>query len=508
MEWETRILNEINECRLNPRQYSLKLQNLLNDPSGEIHDLLSIESSEQLQKTHIIAQNLVSCNPLSPLSWSDSLVKVAKAHSDWTMANADFKHPEGEVEAHSCLESHIKWTGTLTEFQTKYQLNPEALVLKLIIEESKHDSLKIDIIKNEFNFAAVSVDQSPKGDIFYVIILAEYVLKSKNPISSSQRSEYVKVKEITPAEALAEQKSKLKNNYNKLHRRQKEYQLNTEEIDEIKDFFSKIDAENSGFITSIDIQNYLANQDSSSSFNTKYMNFDIENKDKYCIEDLLSMISKNLSQTSDIFSVIVPEKTFYTNDPNVISPILKKVKDMSQELINEAKSIFDYVDIDRSGVIDLENLKSFALAEGMSFSSGILDAIQEIDSSQNKLNFAGLLSIISESSSFKENSAERTFQVRGEKGFMSSKGSDERETYSNIEKLSHEEIKGAFDFMDLDKSGMINCLDVAKCMKNLEFKNKFLNVSNYLQCCDLPQNTHIDFTCFSNIFPLTRRSIS
>lgn len=460
---ENLILQQINLCRSNPSLFRTNLRNYLQNIDPGLVNSLGI--SEKVEGLFEFLQNL---SPVNELNWSEALFKAANLHC--------ISLSESEIQGHYSLDGsdpgiraqkYCNWTGTLYENICYGGSNADQIVLEtLLYEEDNRYIHRENILKASINYIGISVEPHKTKEKVCVVLLAESITQEnslKVPKKKGPVSEYVKVKEITPKEKLAEQRL----NQKKLP------SLTSSELAEIKEIFNKATAGNDTLAPSI-LRNFLDNSEFNESMVfSKIRGIEFEHFDK--LESL---------DFENFVGVITQQIANDQTDRVKLSPIIGKSKKISNDFFSDCKEIFDGIDYEKSGFIDVAGLKAF-LAENESLSC-LADVINRDEiSAYEKLDFAGFLEKMSESElsssllneqSINSNSA----LIRAGKGTPKNSSFEAHSTTvlkpnSNLdsEKKIKKQVKEVFELLDGDRNGWITPAILERVLENSEFRKKF-----------------------------------
>ncbi|OMJ66162.1 hypothetical protein SteCoe_37102 [Stentor coeruleus] len=558
MSTTEKILAEMNECRRNPSKYSQKLSKIIKYYHGKIFARPGYEAIE----TEEGSGNVIACInylktivPIEPLEWSQSLTLAAQMHADDIGPSGLMTHI-GQDGSEPCdrIERFGQWSGHLGENIDYGNADPEDIVVSLLIDDGVlARGQRLNIMKREHKYAGVGFGYHSEYEYVCVILFAELVIENTivtSPSLSSARkirkSEYVKVKEITEEQskiAASRKKSRAqnvdtislnsKNSYTKPNFGATDF--SDDEIIEIKEFFDKLDIQNSGMITVTEIKQLLEKKEpelSNSSMLQILANLDANAVGTLDFESFVSMMAGKIHNKKHFIS---PQPVSEITEHQVPLPIVhKRIFQMTQDIILELKEIFNRVDNENSGYADLESLKAeLEKIKQESYNSTILEIVDSLNPQENsKISFEDLIEVISNINSLSEelerqqsssvqvsrikkpkiprnqvNSYE-SFDVRIKKceGFRKDgKGFDpsDYET-SGISKDQIVEIKRAFDLFDFGKKGVINSEELKSAMEDQGFKHKNPTVFELFCQLDLEGKDEIDFTTFLNM--LTERN--
>lgn len=531
-----KVLEELNECRTNPRKYSLKLSKTLKFYQGKILSRPGsqpIETEEGLANVQACINYLKSIMPIGELEPSVGLKMAAQSHADDIGPSGRMSHlGEDGSEPSDRIEKFCQWSGHLGENIDYGNSNPEDIVVSLLIDDGVlARGQRLNIMKKEHKYVGIGFGYHSEFEYVCVIVFTELAIdpsfstfSSKISPKKIKRSEYVQKKEITEehSKLLASKimKQKLRDqpsetlNLKKFDSNKYENtQFSHDEIIEIKEFFDMLDHDYSGTISVTEIKNLVEAPDiTNSSIYQMLMGLNLNNAGTLDFGGFLDLISVKGNKEDPTFSVLAPIKETSTELSNFSHQF-------SHGLVSEFKEVFDFFDSEKSGFIEIGAIRAAAENHELdSYNSTILDLMTGLDPSKNnKVDFEEFVEIISEisnssiSSSMDLSGKNKTGinKSRSRKVQMSSyefhdswkrmrKNEFEVSEFENsrVNEEQIQEIKKAFDLFDVEKKGLIATRDLKSAMEEQGYQKK--NPIVYQLVCDLVKKNseEVDFEKF------------
>ena len=525
-----KILEEINQCRVNPSQYSYKLSKILRYFKGNIYEKPGYEAIE----TEEGASNVVACinylksvQKVPPLVPSNALSLAAQLHADDIGPSGRMSHI-GQDGSEPCdrIEKFCSWSGHLGENIDYGNASPEDIVVNLLIDDGvPARGQRLNLMKREHKYVGVGFGYHAEYQYVCVLVFAELVIENSSclsPLLSSvkriKKAEYVKVKEITEQEnrivqqenRIVQQEGKIKRNLVQSLRESLNFnfqELTDDEVIEIKEFFDRLDR-NSGVVSITEIKKALDEwgQVSDSSVLKVLEKVGTGSKLSFDFEGLVGLVAEKKAEV----------KTLHCRKPV-----------LANEMILEMKEIFDLIDESKTEMISKRDIEKAVKKKKLdNFNSTLVDLMQYIDDQQEDLSFENLIEIISnlkETSLIVSQIPEPTLNqylrrkvpkdmVSSFESYTESKPEDNPKVFNaknyvkrgfNLEQV--QEIKKAFDLFDTGKKGLISAQDIKLAMKSQGFKRK--NPTVYQIVCELGDEIRgqMDFEDF--FYLLTERNV-
>lgn len=466
MSIENLILEELNLCRSSPSFYCTKLRNSLQ--KSESAPINGLTSQENLANAENLFEFLLCMEPVNELNWSQALYKAANIHCISLSRLGLHGHIGTDGSDPGVRASRFcKWTGSLYENICYGDIDAEFILAKMLLSEGENGfTQRNNMLKPSLKYIGISVDHHKPNEPVCVIVLAEEISQentSKAPIKKGPVTEYVKVKEITPQEKLAEKRLNYKNLQG----------LTPEEVNEIKEFFARVSAGNET-LSPNELKSFMDNPEFNESIViSKIRGIEIDKLESLDFESFVGLISKNLisEQTSKI----------------KFSPIFSKNSKISSDHLSEYKEIFDGLDYDRSGFIDVTSLKALLAANENESLSNLPGLLNSLDESENeKLDFGGYLEKMSESeissSMLSEQSVNfNSLYIEGDRKYFGKNSSFEvhseivnkQKQLRMVEKKLTKQVKEVFELLDGDRNGWITAECLKRVIENEEFRKKF-----------------------------------
>jgi Ca2+-binding EF-hand superfamily protein/uncharacterized protein YkwD len=549
-----KVIEEINQCRTNPSKYSTKLSNIIKYYRGNVFEKpggVPLETEEGVSNVKACINYLKSVIPVPPLDLSDSLTLAAQMHADDIGPTGTTGHIGSDgSEPSDRIEKFCEWSGHLGENIDYGNSDPQDIVTSLLIDDGVlARGQRLNIMKKEHNYIGIGFGYHTEYQYVCVILFTELVIEDTSSFQSSskssarkmKKSEYIKVKEITPEQSkLISSRSKgLKARQNKINASETKSAFtkfdNTEssrqEILEIKKFFDKADHDSSGTVSCTEIMKIIENSDLEVSNLSAYQQIkDIDSNTIGTLdfEGFLGVVADKIGKKKTIedYSLIkVDESSVLEKSPQ--APRLfnnHSESDMFNLLIAEAKQLFNDLDTKKSGCIDLKTIKN-ALDSNYfkSYNSTIVEAINNIITTKpQKLDYKEFIQVLSNTYEL-SNSLQSSFRSINYSAIPKSKITS-YESYSakpansknpKKQEISKEkskvsdgqisEIKKAFDLFDVKEIGIIKTLDLKKAMKDQGFKHKNPTVYKLISELVRQGKEELDYDMFYNL--LTENSV-
>ena len=522
-----KILEEINQCRVNPSKYSFKLSKILRYFKGNIYEKPGYEAIE----TEEGASNVVACinylksvQQVPPLIPSNALSLAAQLHADDIGPSGRMSHiGQDGSEPSDRIEKFCSWSGHLGENIDYGNTSPEDIVVSLLIDDGvPARGQRLNLMKREHKYVGIGFGYHAEYQYVCVLVFAELVIENSSLLSPSassvkkiKKAEYVKVKEITQEEnKLGENEKQRKNKVDSL----KESlnfnfkDLSDDEVIEIKEFFDKLEKD-SGSVSMTEIKNALDRQGNMTNSSVLHLLAKITSGSKFSL-DLEGLLS------------LAAEKKAEVRALNSRKPVL------GNEMILEMKEIFDLIDESKAEMINKRDIEKAVKKRKLDhFNSTLVDLMQYIDDEHEDMSFENLIDIISNLketsliiSHIQEPTLSPYLEAKAPKAKVPKAMVSSFESYTETipqgnqrgfnpkdyvkPGFNHEqvqEIKKAFDLFDTDKKGLISAQDIKLAMKSQGFKRK--NQTVYQIVCELGDEIkgQMDFDDF--FYLLTERNV-
>ena len=514
-----KILEEINQCRVNPSKYSFKLSKILRYFRGNIYEKPGYEAIE----TEEGASNVVACinylksvQQVPPLVPSNALSLAAQLHADDIGPSGRMSHiGQDGSEPSDRIEKFCSWSGHLGENIDYGNTSPEDIVVSLLIDDGvPARGQRLNLMKREHKYVGIGFGYHAEYQYVCVLVFAELVIENSSLLSPSassvkkiKKAEYVKVKEIT-----AEEKKDGDLRRNKVDSLRESLNFNfkdlsDDEVIEIKEFFDKLEKD-SGSVSINEIKNALGRYGEKSSSSVLHLLAKVASASKISLdlEGLLSLAAEKKAEDKLL---------------NSRKPVLQN------EMILEMKEIFDLIDESKAEMINKRDIENAVKKRKLdNFNSTLVDLMQYIDDQHEDMSFENLIEVISnlkETSLLVSHIQDPTLtpylKAKVPKALVSSfesytettpKGNprgfnpkDYVKPGFNQEQV--QEIKKAFDLFDTEKKGLISAQDIKLAMKSQGFKRK--NPTVYQIVCELGDEIkgQMDFDDF--FYLLTERNV-
>ncbi|OMJ70233.1 hypothetical protein SteCoe_31845 [Stentor coeruleus] len=558
MSTTEKILAEMNECRSNPSKYSQKLSKIIKYYRGKIFKRPGYEAIE----TEEGPGNVIACinylkaiAPVKPLEWSQSLTLAAQMHADDIGPSGLMTHI-GQDGSEPCdrIEKFCKWSGHLGENIDYGNADPEDIVMSLLIDDGVlARGQRLNIMKKEHKYVGVGFGYHSECEYVCVILFTELIIENtivSGPFLSSPRkikkSEYVKVKEITEEQGkivTGREKSQVQNTGTISLNSKSSYtkqsfdatDFSDDEVIEIKEFFDKLDTQNSGMVTVTEINQLLEKKNPEICNSTMLQvlaNLDAQTIGTLNFESFLSIMAGKIHNKKPSASPQPVSKI--TESQGTLSTVHKRNFKMTQDIILELKEVFDHVDNENSGYADLESLTAeLESIDEKSYNSNIFEILYNINLQVNsKMSFESFIDLISNINSISdepEKQQSSSVQItkmsncKIQKNQVNSYESCDNRIkkhgvlmkgekifdpcdfeISGISKKQIVKIKRAFDLFDFDKKGVIDTEELRSAMEDQGFKRKNPTVFEMFCQLDLEGKKEIDFETFLSM--LTERN--
>ena len=553
-----KILAEFNECRTNPSSYSKKLFRILKYYRGNIYEkpgMKPIQTEEGPGNVQACINYLNSVSPVQAFEWSNSLAMAAQSHADDIGPSGRVGHIgiDGSKPSDR-IEKYCKWSRHLGENIDYGNSNPEDIALSLLIDDGVlARGQRLNIMKKEHKYVGIGFGYHAIYEYVCVIIFAEFIIENTTSSIPStakklKKSEYIKIKEITPEESKIAASRLKKNNYietinsksnDSFNMQNYDYtQFSNDEIIEIKEFFDKVDNSSTGTVALTEVKSILEKSHSKAVHSKIYqilMSFDTNALGSLDFDEFIDIISgkktsesieenkDNESSINDKGLVNEIEKE-QTEEKEKKTTLIRKPK-FSIEMASEIKQIFDYVDHENSGIMNIENIKvAIANNELQSFNSTITDLMLGMDPSKcnNKVDFEEFVDIISEieeslNSTLRDVSSTKK-SIESAKSILPKSDTASYVAYRHIKDIESEcklkqfnlrdyeklgisdekiiGIKAAFDLFDADQKGTIKISDLQAVMEQQGFQKKIPEVYQLISEFSIDRNKELDFNEF------------
>jgi Ca2+-binding EF-hand superfamily protein len=485
MSIESSILEELNHCRANPQEYSSNLHHWKNFFQGKdlvLPNCPPFPTVEGQASLDFLIETLSSHLPGPELLWSEGLFRLS--HSQNLKLNKLHSFTQ-ETLSQSDLElaasKHCVWAGQLLEVHSFGGGDPNDVLIKCLLSDgdSKRQAFKV-LMNKSFKYVGISFNEDPGclNNPFgssVTFVLAEELIEEKTfrgPLKKARAEEYVKVKEITLKDKIAEGKSNLK----------KIPGISHAEMNEIKEFFDRVATEHevlnqNEFRAFIDSSHF-----SNSTMFSRIKELEIDKIESLDFESFVGFISSNLHKES----------------LQQFSPILGQSKKSPSDLMGECKEMFDVMDTEKSGFIDSENIKHF-LEQNESQNLNLAEMLSSLDVSHSeKLDFATFLEKASE---WEASGTNFSMQIKTDPSSPSSKKPSQNASYSiknrkspksstSDSKAISSQCHEVFQLLDLTGKGKISAGSLKKLVLSPDFLSDFpVFCANFH--CDLEDSTEI-----------------
>jgi Ca2+-binding EF-hand superfamily protein/uncharacterized protein YkwD len=516
-----KILEEINQCRVNPAKFSIKLSKILRYFKGNIFEkpgYEAIETEEGASNVLACINYLKSVQKVPPLIPSSALSQAAQLHADDIGPSGRMSHiGQDGSEPSDRIEKFGQWSGHLGENIDYGNASPEDIIVSLLIDDGvPARGQRLNLMKREHKYVGIGFGYHAEYQYVCVILFAELVIENSSLLTPShssvkkiKKAEYVKVKEITEEDTkMAEMKKKSRVEGMKESLNFNFKDLTDDEVIEIKEFFDKLDR-NSGSISITEIKKALdcPGQVTNSSILQVLAKVNTSSKLSLDFDGLLSLVAEKKEERK--------REIQHSRKPIICN-----------EMILEMKEIFDVIDAGKSEMIKKEDIsKALKNRKLENFNSTILDLMKYIDDQQEEMSFEDFVEVISnlkETSLAVSNISNPTLTPYLKPKIPKSNESS-YESFSDTKQvkpgpfnaklytkpgLSQEqvlEIKKAFDLFDTEKKGLISAQDIKMAMKSQGFKKK--NPTVYQIVCELGDEIRgkMDFDDF--LYLLTERNV-
>ncbi|OMJ70044.1 hypothetical protein SteCoe_32082 [Stentor coeruleus] len=204
------VLVELNLCRSNPAKYSDKLAATLkyyNENVFEKPGAIPIETEEGPDNVQECIDQLKATKALAPIKWSDVLAKAAQVHVDDIGPAGAMGHTGTDnSDPGERIERFGQWEGTIGENIDYGDSTPEDIVVNLLIDDGVSTrGHRTNILKPEHLFAGVAYGPHADMESLCVIVFAQGIndpgartpAKASSPVASKPASTPVQ-KQETP----------------------------------------------------------------------------------------------------------------------------------------------------------------------------------------------------------------------------------------------------------------------------------------------------------------------
>ncbi|OMJ94081.1 hypothetical protein SteCoe_2855 [Stentor coeruleus] len=404
------VLAELNLCRDNPKKYSEKITSTLKYYKGKIFQKpgkARMETKEGTENVEACASYLKSLRPLQPLKWSNHLYLAAQEHVDDIGPKGIIGHNSSNgKEPIDRITDHCKWSGALGENISYGQVDPEDIVLSMLIDDGVlARGQRLNIMKRDHNYVGIALGKHTEYEVICVIIFAEEIKNDEEPVIEEHKN--VEIERILRKYTLRKMRTIEAfeafdiRNYEKPG-------LSENKIREIKGLFDFFDNEEMGMIDIDDIKSIAECDDLEISNMTAFQKaFELEAAGKkYDFNEFLelmteqSSLSMSYSQTEIMDNSIIStfSKKQNTNTLCKKSNIIENndISSLVDEDVINIKEYFDAIDANGTGILSSETYKTYIQSKTFDkSSSGIIEAIIDMDPNDIEgLDFSNFLAVL------------------------------------------------------------------------------------------------------------------
>ena len=198
------VLAEMNECRANPSRYSEKLAATLKFYEGNVFTKpgagIPIETEEGPSNVEDCIRQLKATKPLPPMRWSNALGQAAQIHLDDIGPSGQMSHEGADgSDVGERIERFAQWDGTIGENIDYGDTNPEDIVVNLLIDDGVQTrGHRNNILKPEHLFAGVAYGDHADMEHACVIVFAQGISDSSTASTPKPKTETPKVESPKP----------------------------------------------------------------------------------------------------------------------------------------------------------------------------------------------------------------------------------------------------------------------------------------------------------------------
>lgn len=188
------VLAEMNECRANPSRYSEKLAATLKYYEGNVFSkpgATPIETEEGPSNVEECIRQLKATKPLPPMRWSNALGQAAQIHLDDIGPSGQMTHQGSDgSDVGERIERFAQWDGTIGENIDYGDTNAEDIVVNLLIDDGVQTrGHRTNILKPEHVFAGVAYGDHADMEHACVIVFAQGISDSSTASTPKPKTE-------------------------------------------------------------------------------------------------------------------------------------------------------------------------------------------------------------------------------------------------------------------------------------------------------------------------------
>ena len=499
MSIEYSILEELNFCRSNPTEFSsllVQFRSYYEDKDLAIPNCPRLPTSEGPAGLAALGAALQLQPPAPELLWNEALYRVSQSENNQASKLHHFTQETfSQKELELTASKHCTWAGSILEVHSFGAAEPRDVLIKCLLSDGDASRFAFKtLMASELKFIGITFtnDSTCSNNPFassVTFVLASEITEEKSakaPLKKARAEEYVRVKEITLQDKIAEGQRNLR----------KIPGISQIELEEIKEFFDKVSSGHDGTISQEGLRTlFETTQFNNSAMFSVIKDLELDKLESIDFENFVGFISKNLQK-----------------DPSsMYSPILGNKSKITNELVSECKEMFDIIDHDKSGLIDADDIKNYL---EQNESCGLQEIMSGLDVSQSeKLDFAGFLERISEYdasvSQFNELSLDAVSGLSPIKNFgKNSSCVDEGRPRFRGKALKSlpvqlaEQCKEVFQLLDLESKGKITAGVIKKQLIAENFKSDFPIFCSYFKY-DLPDSQELTLSDLISLCPIS-----
>lgn len=354
------VLDELNLCRSNPKNYAAKLQKTLSYYKGNTYTKpgsTPIETEEGKANVQECINYLKSLSPLSQLKQSSALTSAASDHARDLGESGQMGHIGSDgSELDQRIEKYSQWQGSIGENIDYSNSNAEDIVLSLLIDDGVSDrGHRKNILNPAHIHVGVAWNEHSDMDCVCVIVFAENLTENEaSPQKNNNPGKKDSPNKAKPDKApLVTPKEQPKPFDPSLYIRPG---YTSEDISELKEAFDMFDVDKSGSIDPKELKDVIEDfglDARNAAILDMVSELDVDGSGKIEFGEFLDMIS---GKTAD------------------------------ENSMEEIRKVFNIFDTDKTGFITFANLKQISIEVGEQISDDTLkNLITKGDSNSDSL---------------------------------------------------------------------------------------------------------------------------